>query len=47
MIKVNTAVKEVAEKEGYDYVYEVTTLLYAEVKTSAIRLEKIRDYRCR
>ena len=29
MIKVNTAVKEVAEKEGYDYVYEVTTLLYA------------------
>ena len=27
MIKVNTAVKEVAEKEGYDYVYEVTTLL--------------------
>ena len=28
MIKVNTAVKEVAEKEGYDYVYEVTTLLY-------------------
>ena len=29
MIKVNTAVKDVAEKEGYDYVYEVTTLLYA------------------
>ena len=29
MIKVNAAVKEVAEKEGYDYVYEVTTLLYA------------------
>ena len=29
MIKVNTAVKEVAEKDGYDYVYEVTTLLYA------------------
>ena len=29
MIKVNTAVKEVAEKEGYDYVYEVTTLLYS------------------
>ena len=29
MIKVNTAVKEVAEKEGYDYVYDVTTLLYA------------------
>ena len=29
MIKVNTAVKEVAVKEGYDYVYEVTTLLYA------------------
>ena len=29
MLKVNTAVKEVAEKEGYDYVYEVTTLLYA------------------
>ena len=29
MIKVNTAVKEVAEKEGYDYMYEVTTLLYA------------------
>ena len=29
MIKVNSAVKEVAEKEGYDYVYEVTTLLYA------------------
>ena len=31
MIKVNTAVKEVAEKEGYDYVYEVTTLLYARL----------------
>ena len=29
MIKVNSAVKEVAEKEGYDYIYEVTTLLYA------------------
>ena len=29
MIKVNSAVKEVAEKEGYDYIYDVTTLLYA------------------
>ena len=29
MIKVNTAVQELAKKEGYDYVYEVTTLLYA------------------
>ena len=29
MIKVNSAVKEVAEKEGYDYIYEVSTLLYA------------------
>ena len=29
MIKVNTAVQELAKKEGYDYVYEQTTLLYA------------------
>ena len=29
MIKVNTAVKELAEKEGYTYIYEVTALLYA------------------
>ena len=29
MVKVNTAVKELAEKEGYTYVYEATTLLYA------------------
>ena len=29
MLKVNNAVKELAEKEGYSYIYEVTTLLYA------------------
>ena len=29
MIKVNTAVKELAEKDGYDYVFDVSTLLYA------------------
>ena len=29
LTKDSVTVKEVAEKEGYDYVYEVTTLLYA------------------
>ena len=29
MIKVNTAVKELAEQDGYTYIYELTTLLYA------------------
>jgi outer membrane protein len=29
MRKVNTAVKEVAEQDGYTYIYELTTLLYA------------------
>ena len=29
MVKVNNAVKELAEKEGYTYVYEEATLLYA------------------
>ena len=29
MIKVNNAVKELAKAEGYDYIFELTTLLHA------------------